>query len=339
MSGNTKIYKDGELIGFRIKSHSFTKEIITYDLLQKTSFIVKNKGVIIDANAGPGINSDIEGNEYYNPTIKLLLQPWNKTPIYFIEKDKEVFDCLNRNIEKLRNKLGREFTTKVCTYHGDCNELMTDASSDIGKEIISKKIKTIILDPCGWSDNQLPLSTIEYLRKQENLDIIITFQLEGIRRSLGLKKKLGYETKSLNVSLPESLLKAVEYLYNSDEKMNSEEIVECYIHLMLEKDWSHIFTRPVLPYYYLIYCTNYEPYAKYINSILHKYDATTGKIVYKKMIGIGEIIKYKNKIGKITKVIYPIVDEIDKFVEINKLENKLNELEDKIAEINSKGGV
>ena len=91
-------------------------------------------------------------------------------------------DYRTENIFKLGNTIEIE-------VNGTGKKLMdTDVIDSDIKEIISKKIKTVILDPCGWRDNQLPLNTIEYLRKQKNVGILEIEYSNGYRFMHNLNK-------------------------------------------------------------------------------------------------------------------------------------------------------
>lgn len=283
MSGNTPIYDPitRDLIGYRCKKQSITKERITRDLLWKTSWIVKNRGCIIDFFSGTGKNYDYENNLHLNPVIDLALRSWNKTPIYMVERNKKVYECLISNINSLKKEYG-ELNSLMTVTREDCNKILMNETNNLNKIIHSSKIKTIILDPCGWKEKQLLLNTMEELGKQKHLDIILTFPLGGINRVLGNYRSMGYNLKCFDNSFPKVMVDVLKEFSNNKINLRNIDYVNIYIMTLLCNYWKYIHINMAPnPIYCLIYCTNYGPFSKDIEDIISKHNIDLGKTIYK----------------------------------------------------------
>jgi len=213
----------------------------------------------IEICSGPGRCVIRESGEEINGTaLAILKDPRFKyvEKAIFIDKKETVISTLNKRIEKLG------LTAKASAEFGD----YTDHVGLLDKlQCLPKKnLKLVFIDP---TECNIPFKTIEAISKHlENVDFIINV-------TLGTDANRNLTPSVLDPSFVKVREKYESFLGNKDFFNNPEVIVaakagnylelrklfaETYRNELMKIGYSHIDTRPILHYYYLLFASKHK---------------------------------------------------------------------------------
>jgi len=162
-----------------------------------------NEWYIVDLFAGRGhyIDKDkiISGSPLiFLETIALKenkLRANLKIKIFFVEKNKDNYKCLEQSIDKfIKDNNQIKNIVEIRLFNNDCNRVIGKIIQEIKDN--SKNPLFILIDPRGI---QIKKSTMEEIIKLNNRkDIMFNYSLQGVRRTGGIAKKAYFGGK-LNI--------------------------------------------------------------------------------------------------------------------------------------------
>lgn len=201
--------------------------------------IMKKSGgdnlVYIDGFAGRGTYTGEDGSQVDGSPLralqKIASQPdlAKKVTTVFIEKDKVLYDQLVGHLRAFYDE--HKWIREPQWGNGEFAEVMTTQLDRLAKDGKSLAPAFVFIDPCGVDG--VDFNVIDrVLRNQSKTEVFLFFNIEGVRRILGLKDKMGATMATLLGSneRAKDLLARVDACGSPDER--EQAIVTYYEELL-----------------------------------------------------------------------------------------------------------
>jgi len=207
---------------------------------------VSNEWYVLDLFAGRGKYIDKGKKVTGSPLIFLekiidkkdKLKPNLKIKLFLVEKNRNNFNFLKKNINEFLNQNPQiKNNIEIKYFRSDCNEVIEEIIQQI--ENSNKNPLFVLIDPTGL---QIKKDTIKQIVELENpKDLMLNYILEGVRRTAGVAKKVqrsgeigSKEIKTVG-TLKEFIGESVNVISKSDR-----EILENYCSVFTDKNLNVI---------------------------------------------------------------------------------------------------
>ncbi|WP_437284330.1 three-Cys-motif partner protein TcmP [Sorangium sp. So ce406] len=188
--------------------------------------ILKGQGgdnlVYIDGFAGRGTYDGPNGPVSGSPLRaleKIASHPGlaKKVTTIFIEKDKKLYDQLVRSLKDFHSK--HPEIREPQWGNGEFSEVMTQQLDSLEKADARIAPAFVFVDPCGVDGVDFNVIA-RVLKSQAKAEVFLFFNIEGVRRILGLKDKMGPTLAKLlgSEARAKELLARVEACSSPDER-------------------------------------------------------------------------------------------------------------------------
>lgn len=264
---------------------------------------VSNEWYVLDLFAGRGIYTDngemVKGSPLiFLQTIankKEKLRSDLKFKMFFVEINKENFDCLRKVVSRFieDNPQIRDII-EIEYLNEDCNKVITKIVNLINNT--SKHPLFVLIDPTGL---QIRKATVEKIVKLNNpKDIMFNYILEGVRRTIGIAKKANRGRK-LNIKEIKTLETLKTFIGEDINVINSSDkkVLEEYVNSIFSfRDLKVVAYDMKYPdrddiVYYLLFASRKLPVTNIVKDIFARQKENSfgptlfgGKEFYKKEI-------------------------------------------------------
>lgn len=214
-----------------------------HTILEKYIFayfnILKNTGqknlVYIDGFAGRGTYDSDDGHIPGSPIralqkIASLPDLAAKVTTIFIEYDKDFFDQLAATVSTFHKQNGQIRSPML--IHGAFSSKMRDILDTLDREGNKIAPAFVFVDPCGVDGVEFDI--IKRILQNQRCEVFLFFNIEGVRRILGLGEKMGPTLTRMLGSAERAMSLAKAVHSYTDPIMREQEIIRYYERLLRE---------------------------------------------------------------------------------------------------------